>query len=160
MKGIDPKQMRKVGEEQKMQERMHQTKVGQMLLLRNLARKFNVEKLYFMPTQTNPLAIAGILQPEDPKDGISPNNSIPWTVLEQFIPLPAMEVAGRVGMFYEITYDQINPEQTVVTFTRRDIIDESLLVKEEVTSEEPAPAAEEVMGGLEVVPDPEEGTDD
>jgi len=100
-----------------------------MLALRNLAREFEGKPLYFLPVDTNPLAVMGLLQATPAEEGLNQQTNIPWSVLETFLPLPLLDVPGRTGMYYLVEVVGRTAERVTLTFTRKDIIDESKIPK-------------------------------
>ena len=111
------------------QQETREQRTMKMLALRNLARKLENKPLYFLPVDTNPLAVMGILQVTPAEEGLNREENIPWSCLETFLPLPAMEVPGRTGMYYLLEVVGRTTDKVTLTISRKDIIDESQIPK-------------------------------
>jgi len=133
-----------------------------MLALRRVARELErADKLYFLPVETNPLAVMGLLQAEHPEKGIDQKKGIPWSVLESLLPLPTIHVPGLKAMYYEVELVDKADDATTVQFTRRYILDEEALETAPTAAEE-APSATgqgDITEPGEEAPEAEDKTD-
>ena len=133
--GVDPRQMRipQKGLVDPAQER--EQRMMKLLALRRVARELEKGDLYFLPVETNPLAVMGILQVSDPEGGIDREKSIPWSIPEKFLPLPLMEVPNRVGMYYKVAVIKQGSDAVDIRISRHDIVREPPAEETEKTDE-------------------------
>ena len=121
--GIDPTQMKvptaqgTVGQAESREQRMLR-----LLSFRRMAREMEGKPLYFLPVETNPLAVMGVLQTSDPEKGPDLKNAIPWSILDSLLPLPQMDVENRVGMYYKVAVADRDDDSTTLKISRHDII--------------------------------------
>ena len=142
--GVDPTQMRApAGQQAVGQPESREQRMMKLLGLRRMARDMEGKTLYFLPVETNPLAVMGVLQTSDPKAGIDMKKSVPWSVLDSFLPLPLMEVEGRVGMYYTVDVTERNDDAVSIRFVRQDIIEEPVVQETDPEGEDDQEKAED-----------------